>query len=291
MLVCTANIKNFPDMTPAQVESDMKKVAKEKPDLILWQEIGEREDFETIFKVFGNDVFGTTDKYGFKGYAGGNLISWRRDVLPKVGSSSAFKAGPGIEGDKHTGSQWVRTMSFKPKGLPQIDVFCIHFIQGAFSKPGQVGDNDGRRIAAWNEDYQNTKAAALASIRAGHIAIVGGDWNRFGRDIPKMHSSQQWLVGGDKRIDGVLAIFPPSWEASVGTTYDVALNSDHDARFASVQFLKKVKRTPTIQTAIDQLAAARKTLSEPIPEPYTAGAKRALELNQQAINALLEVEK
>jgi hypothetical protein len=293
MIISTANIQNFPDMTPKQVREDVTAVKKINPDLSLWQEIGQDRDFDELIRVFGNGPFGFSNRYQGKIRRTGNVIGWRRSMFDSLGPTEITKIGSGLGAGTNTGNQWLVKKSFKVAGLPQVDAYCLHYIQGAYSKPGQVGDADGRRKAIWKSDYDNTRKAVLASVNAGHIAIVGGDWNRHCSDIPAMHSDMKWVIGG-KRIDGIAVVCPKGWEFTAGKSADIKLNSDHNARYVKVDFkMKKVTRPVIIQRAVEELATSRETLKSitSTVSPYTAGAKKALDLNQQAINALLEAEQ
>jgi GH25 family lysozyme M1 (1,4-beta-N-acetylmuramidase) len=245
--VGTANIQNFPDLTDRQVRQDVAKIKRAGVDLVLFQEIGERSDFLAIVDTLGPG-YGVTDTASKPGgYRGNNVIAWQRhSPLVSDGKEAFLKMiGPGMGPRTHTPSQWMVRKTFK-SSIGVIDAYDIHFIQGAYSKPGQPGDADGRRKAAWQENWNELRKAVLESVRAGHIAIFGGDWNRRKEDIRPFARGQHWIVtggkGGDghKNIDHVGILLPPGVKLQKpGVTISVALNFDHDLHYATVILTKK----------------------------------------------------
>jgi hypothetical protein len=236
----TANIQNFnPDLTDAQVRADVKKMGR-ITELLLMQEIGEKADVVAIdqtLKALDASWFAT--RSGGTG-ARSNVTAWKQShPLASADSVEVVKIGPGIPG-AFAPDQYLTIKKFTVKGLPLIEVHNIHYIQGAFSKPGQPGDADGTRIRTWNTNFANHKKYVLEAHNAGHIVIFGGDWNRQLEDIPKFHAAQQWAVGTLKGIDGIAVLVPPSIAVVLDkTAYVTPLNSDHDGKSRAVTFRVK----------------------------------------------------
>jgi hypothetical protein len=240
LAISTANIQNFnPDLTRVQVRADVAKVGKIS-QLILFQEIGEPTDvtdLETTLEKLDKSWFAT--KSGGTG-ARSNVIAWKQSFpLVAKGGVHVVKIGNGIP-NAYTPDQYLTIKEFSFPGFPTIEVHCLHYIQGAFSKPGQPGDADGTRIRTWNANYAAHKRLVLEAQRKGHVVIYGGDWNRPLKDIPKMHPLQQWIVEGPNGIDGVACIVPATITlAKAGTTKATSLNSDHNAKTRTVVFRVK----------------------------------------------------
>lgn len=277
MRVITANIQNFPASAPdqkypAKEAADMKTIHALGPDVVLWQELTEDRDFTAVITEFGNDAYGTAS------HESECIITWRRSLLALEGSTSTVKVADGMGPRSNSPARYICSGRFAVAGLPDVEVIDVHFTNEAY-----VGAKIVARQSHWDECWKNTSAHVLNALAAGRIVIVGGDWNRQGRDIPKFSPDQKWVVGGGRSIDNIAVLCPKGWTVTAHNPLNVDLNSDHNAKGCDLAFERAF--TKAEQTAIDQLAQARTTLTG----IGTARSVKALASVQDAINDLYGV--
>lgn len=217
--VSTANIQNFnPNLPPAQVEEDMAKM-KRISNLILWQELAEDRDFNSLIKVMGNTDWGNT--------AHGNecMISWLRAV-GTIKLSENVKVADKAPGKFSPARKVKRLVLDTPIG--EVEVICVHFTNGARKDPA--------RVPFWNDCWEGTNKLVDQALKAGRIVIVGGDWNWPTNKVKKFDPSMRWVVGGGPGIDGVAVCLPKGVTVEVKGKADTVtpLNSDHDGRTRTI---------------------------------------------------------
>lgn len=223
--VTTANEQNFgPNLRPDQLKADLTKL-KPISDLVLFQEMAEKTDFDNLIEVFGNTDWGNTVHWSEC------VISWKR-AKGTIVKAESFKAAGKAPGKFSPPRNFTRlVLQPAKKALPQIEVIDVHFTNGAY-----VGDKRKDRIPYWEDCYNATKKKVAAGVAAGHIVIVGGDWNRPCKDIPKFTSDMVWFAGANGSIDGVAVIVPKGIKAEFkpAKTKVTPLNSDHNGRTRSL---------------------------------------------------------
>jgi len=185
--VCTVNIQDTPDMPDWKVRADARE-ARQNCDLILWQEIRDRSDYQAI------------QGRGWKSTAraeGGVPISWRTSALTPISRAKTLRVSdptPRCPNGRpsYNPARWITV-----KGFGGFTAVNLHFPNGAWGDPKKNCRQEDRK-ARWRQAFTNTKAALPS-----RPVIVGGDWNRPERDIPDMVSTQHWISPAN-RTDHVL---------------------------------------------------------------------------------------
>lgn len=270
MRVMTANIQNFPgnapdEKYPAKEAEDMKTIHDLDPDVVLWQELAEKRDFEAVITEFGNTDYGTA------AYDSECLVTWHRELLALQGHTQTVRVAGAAPGPFSPSRSICRAV-FSVAGLPDVEVIDLHFTNGAY-----VGEKNKARYPFWGECWTNTQAYVKAAHDAGRIVIVGGDWNRVGKDIPLFHPSQKWVYGGQRGIDNLAVVTPQGWGVTVTKTINENINSDHNVRGADLVFERVLSKVE--QNAVDALAKARTALGaikSPSSETALAGVQAAI---------------
>lgn len=221
--VSTANIQNFPNMSDAQVRSDVAETIA-LSDLVLWQEIGQAQDHTAIKATAGSD-WHTTD------VDVETPLSARLAVLQPVGGpvvtriSASLGAGSKSPARDMVEQRYTWTI---PTDLPDVWAISIHYIQQAWGSK-DVPKKPQRKVL-WNTGHDIHRAHAQAAVDAGFIVIGGGDWNRAVKDIPLFNKTNfRWVIAGGG-LDHVYTMLPPGIGQDFGPTVTKGLNSDHDLR-------------------------------------------------------------
>ncbi len=157
-------------------------------------------------------------------------ISVRRSLFKVVGRGWV-QISKGREGvSPHRVLSWAH---LEPVGVavPGFVVANSHYVSGAFTNPGQVGDDDGWRKSTWLLGHAAARVQLAKFRDAGLTVVLGGDFNAPPADMPKFWPEQVWAVN-----DGIdkIAVLPAQGGAKVQvlSTGRAPLNSDHDLRTA-----------------------------------------------------------
>lgn len=191
--VVSANIKDNPDLAPAQVQHDTKVVAK-LGGLIGWQEIGEVADHKAVDQACPPKNW----YHEFRSLA--VPVSVKKRYWTVVGSGSV-KTHNGKAGVSPT--RYVVWVVLRRKGKAQkIAVVNTHYVSGAWnSKP--------KAAKQWRQDmwkiHWKKQQEIIADLLSQNISVLGtGDFNRV--KVDKFFAQQVWLVGGTSGIDKVYYI-------------------------------------------------------------------------------------
>jgi hypothetical protein len=214
-----ANIKNFPDMTPAQVGDDGKTMGL-LCDIWGHQENNPGEDDPVVAKALGKDWAGV--------HMNTDLPVWFKKETYKV-------VGARVQG-----------MPFDPRlpltpvprlmtgttfriigrdGVPPFVIVNLHFIAG-----GMNGPEEKPRIRQWNIEMTYLKAFVADYKRKGFTVFVLGDFNH--PRPPKPTTNFVWLVGN--RLDRIGVTLTGSVAVDEISDGVVDLNSDHHGQWTRV---------------------------------------------------------
>ena len=185
--VVSANIKDNPDLSPAQVEHDTKVVAK-LGGLIGWQEIGEKADHAAVGKACPPKAWDQEHK------TLAVPISTKKRYWTVV-DRGRVKTHNGLAGVSPTRYvTWVVLQDRKKKKFALVNT---HYVSGAWnSKP--------KKQKKWRQDqwrkHWKKQQEVIADLLSADISVLGtGDFNRV--KVAKFFPQQVWLVGGSSGID------------------------------------------------------------------------------------------
>jgi hypothetical protein len=209
----TANIKNFPDMVPAKVQADARKMASLTT---IWggQEITPGEDSGPILAAMGPHwgiLFGRRETPIF-------YRSDRWHVSDMFEIDSGDRAGIPLSPRNSAVTSAVFQSVARP-GLPPFAVVNCHLMRHL--RP--------REIQQWNVEYANLVQVVRHHTRQGRSVFVVGDTNNRLTQFPGKNG--KWLVG-NARIDKIGFVGVKESVRIVRTNGNPAgeihaLNSDH----------------------------------------------------------------
>lgn len=184
MKVCTANIKNNPDMPDWQVRSDMRKIKAWKWfNVIGWQEIGEAADHRAIDSVFASSRFYHLFKHK-------ELAVTVRRVTWTVLEDYYVAAHGGMAGVSPNRGMTVDKMKQRVTGK-LLAVINTHFVSGAWY--GEHSHQTWRRDH-WNIHWAKLKTEIEKLNNEGYTVITLGDFNRHRSDMEKLTPTTFWAA-------------------------------------------------------------------------------------------------
>lgn len=213
--MCTANVQNTPDLLSEEVREDVR-TARRACDLILWQEIGEREDYRAVTDTLGGR-WRTTARA-----RGGVPISWRTDRLRGAGEPETIRVSDPTPrcrdgSPSYNPARWVTLAPLQVRATGQrLTAISLHF-------PQRGGCRKADRADRWRQAYSTTQD----HLPAGPL-VVGGDWNRREPEIPAM-TRWHWTTPAPRSLDHI-AIARTGW--TVADKFTRRLNSDHSLQGA-----------------------------------------------------------
>lgn len=230
--IATLNIKNFPDMAPAKVDADARRVGTFNPDIALFQEIGDLSDWVSLQEVFGEKITRAT-------IDGDRDTKIREKRETQIGWGSGWTlVRPDVAQFLHDGipnnrfpSRYVREAILKHPELPvEVAVLCVHPGQRAY--PGALSARRAEREKRWREGFQRLILMVREHIQANRIVIVGGDWNWPAKSlasefIPKLGGGFIKVLGNPNGIDSVWVRVPLGYRMASTQFKPINVNSDH----------------------------------------------------------------
>ncbi len=224
MKVVTANIRNNPDMLRKKVKADAKTVSR-LGGVLLFQEIGEAEDHADVKAALGP---------GF-GYVHDNVeipIAYRKSSWVLLDSDCVLMHKGKRMTSPNRYVSWVLLERRSNKQL--VCIMNTHFVSGAWNGTPKL--NKSWRRARWQEHWKKMSAIVGYFHSQGVTVIFGGDFNRL--KVDRFHKSQRWVVNNG--IDKI-GILEGAVKVHIEHQSRHALNSDHDARVASLELVTVVK--------------------------------------------------
>lgn len=188
MFLTTLNIKNNPDMPRRFVTADAryaKQLGRPRPwRVVLHQEIGEPEDHADVRATYG-------PAWQHVGVSTPNPLALTRTW--RVLEAGVEHLHGGLQ--KVSPSRMVTWAVVQPRrphrAVAPIVVTNAHYVSGAFSHPGQRGEE-------WRDDHWNAghviHGVLVRQFNAEGLTVVGGgDLNRRG-DIPDLSPTCWWVA-------------------------------------------------------------------------------------------------
>ena len=223
MYIGCANIRNFPDMTPAKVRADGKRMGELTT---LWgqQENDPGEDNPQVAGALGDGwavAHQTT-----------NLPVWYREDIYRVTGARVldmpFKPVLPLTPRPRlvTGTTFV--IRARPN-VPRFVIVNVHFIAGAYN--GDLAEADHRRRQRqWDIEWIQLQEFIGDYKRKGRTVFVMGDFNH--PRPPRPTSNFMWLCG--ERLDRIGVTRTGATEVEELDSGVVELNSDHNGQWTRV---------------------------------------------------------
>jgi hypothetical protein len=193
MKVVSANIKDNPDLSPAQVVHDTKVVAK-MGGIIGWQEIGEREDHRAIDRA-------CPPRSWFQEFDNLDIPISAKKRYWTVEKKGYIKTHNGKAATSP--SRYVTWVVLGRKGKKSsIAIVNTHFVSGAWNNKPKT--NKKWRQEMWQVHWKKEQEV-IADLLSQGISVIGtGDFNRV--KVEKFFPRQVWCVGGTTGIDKIFYI-------------------------------------------------------------------------------------
>lgn len=190
MFLTTLNVRNNPDMPRRFVRSDVSyamKLGRRHPfRAVLFQEIGEAEDHQDVATVMRRRWWQ-------------HLHTNRPDPIALTRGFHVLESG--VEhlhgGLAHVSparmATWAVVQPRRPhRPVRPIALVDVHYVSGAFSHPGQRGEE--WRRTHWDVGHAG-HGALVRTFNAEGLTVVGaGDFNRKG-DVPDLSPACRWVAG------------------------------------------------------------------------------------------------
>jgi len=223
MIIGTANIKNFPDMSRTKVQADGKKMSS-ICDLWGMQENNPVEDLPAIMDVLGDDwktVHPGTDIPFLYRDSVFNLVESTKIVAP---FEPVLPLTPR--------PRWITGAVFELKNRPGVQPFGVvnvHLIAGGYNGDNSPSDT-ARRIRQWDIEWLTAKSLLHTYREEGFTVFLLGDLNN--PNPPKPIPNWRWLVG--ERLDKIGVSTNGSVLVEENQNGTVDLNSDHRGQWSNV---------------------------------------------------------
>jgi hypothetical protein len=226
MRIVTANIRNNPDMLRQKVKADAKIVSR-LGGVLLFQEIGEREDHVDV-----KAAIGTAFTYVHEDIA--IPIAFKKSSWVLLDSDSVLMHKGKRMTSPNRYVSWVLLERRSNKQL--VCIMNTHFVSGAWNGAPKL--NKAWRRERWQEHWKKMSAIVGYFHSQGVTVIFGGDFNRV--KVGKFHKDQRWVVNGGIDKIGILEAHG-GVRVNIIDSYRHALNSDHDAHGANLELRTVVK--------------------------------------------------
>lgn len=231
MRVVSVNIRNNPDMRRELVRQSAS-VAARNGGVVMFQEIGEREDHEDVLTALGSGWTVAHPKlaipiaYRDRYWRG---LDWGYELMhqgKKLTSPSRYIS-------------WVKLERINPdrpdrRTGKQVVFLNTHFVSGAWSKALKL--NKEWRKEMWEIHWKKMCERVLEFNAAGDTVIFGGDFNRM--SVRRFHPAQRWLaqhaIDRIGVLEGVTGPFVDLIES-----YHLDVPSDHDAVVAAIRLRRE----------------------------------------------------
>jgi hypothetical protein len=219
MRLGSANIQNFPDMSPADVVADGKTMAG-LTDIWTMQENEHGEDSVAIMRALGS-------AWGIAHEDTALPIFYRTSVMELIGTRRVISS---FEPELPLTSRprIITAAGFKIRRRPELKAFVVvngHLIPGAYN-----GSQEDRRRTQWNIEFQDLRSFVADYKRKGRTVFVNADFNH--PRPPKPVANFTWLVGEMLDRIGVTT----TGGVAVDEIADgvVELHSDHQGQWTRV---------------------------------------------------------
>jgi len=208
-------------------------------DVIVWQEIEETEDDEDIDASLPPAEWDHTYR-SLEVPLSVRLSLFQRTPKSQLPAGILHNAGhlQISKGRAHVSpSRDLSWGIYSARGLdlPPVVFMDSHWVSGAWTHAGQLGDSDGWRLATWQENFDATKAQIEAFNAAGLTVVFGADTNTPAEHLPAFTADQITAVS-DSGYDKII-VCPAVGGAVVEVleTGRFPLFSDHDLRTAKLR--------------------------------------------------------